>query len=1117
MAKTLQFRRGTTSELSSQTGAVGELFVDTTKDTVVVMDGSTAGGFPLQRELLSGTNIKTVNGTSLLGSGDITISGGSGFSGDYNDLTNKPTIQSFNQSLNTTDNPSFGRVSMNYLGLNGTDGSSGQIVSSLGSAGAYWTSIKTINGQSILGGGNITISGGSGDSADFSQVSEDILPLFSEVYDLGSTDKRWYDGYFSNTININGAQLTGTSDGVISTTEFVATSAMLGDLVISDNFITPSNLSVSEYFGESATLVINGNLDIIGDWLNVPVVETVVTETEIDTTTIEETTSTFTQNNWSSIGTFITDNTVSISPISFGFRDLLLTSVNIGDTITYPENYSGTVHTVTLTSAFVYSEFTNRLVASITTAPGQAGSEGGGASISYLTFTMYVTTGGIVTETISTPPSTIGLEGFIRYNKDVASFEGHDGTEWAALGGAVEQDVSIVGTNNIVSRISGTGGSGSHNTFFGSCAGTSNTTGSINNFFGSCAGTSNTTGSSNNFFGSRAGESNTTGSTNNFFGPLAGHSNTSGAYNNFLGFFAGSSNTTGRNNNFFGTFAGTQNRTGCNNNFIGQSAGGGNTTGCNNNFFGSGAGRGSNSIGSNNNFFGCYAGNCNYSGENNNFFGRQAGLFNTTGSSNNFFGRDAGRSNTTGRYNNFFGIYAGYSNTTGGYNNFFGSFAGFCNTTGRYNNFFGRQAGQNNTTGLYNNFFGCNAGSGNITGCNNNFFGQRAGLNNTTGCHNNFFGQSAGQANTTGCNNTFFGAYAGSCNTTGFNNNFFGSNAGRFNTTGCYNNFFGLSAGLINSTGCNNNFFGFAAGSSNTTGFNNNFLGYQAGNGSTTGCNNNFFGSYAGSGFSGMSNGSNNNFLGNFAGWRNISGSNNNFLGNFAGGCNSTGCNNNFFGSSAGAINSTGCNNNFFGPFAGCANTTGNYNIFFGSSAGTLNSTGSNNNFFGNLAGRCNTTGSNNLAFGLESGNDAVFTMGSTDNNIVMGNNSHTNAYIKVSWTVTSDSRDKTNVIAIPNNRSFFAGLKPVQYNWKNRATGVVTDTTPRYGFLAQDIAELETTPRILVDDSDPENLKLRETMMIPVIVNEVQAMNAELAELRAANQALQIQLTEIQNKLSNT
>jgi hypothetical protein len=53
MAKLLKLRRGTTSQHSSFTGAEGEVTVDTTKDTVVVHDGSTQGGFPLMRE--SGT------------------------------------------------------------------------------------------------------------------------------------------------------------------------------------------------------------------------------------------------------------------------------------------------------------------------------------------------------------------------------------------------------------------------------------------------------------------------------------------------------------------------------------------------------------------------------------------------------------------------------------------------------------------------------------------------------------------------------------------------------------------------------------------------------------------------------------------------------------------------------------------------------------------------------------------------------------------------------------------------------------------------------------------------------------------------------------------------------
>lgn len=74
MAKTLQHRRDTTTNLASEAGAIGEFFMDTTKNTLVVMDGSTNGGHPLQSELVSGTSIKTINGTSLLGSGNITIS-----------------------------------------------------------------------------------------------------------------------------------------------------------------------------------------------------------------------------------------------------------------------------------------------------------------------------------------------------------------------------------------------------------------------------------------------------------------------------------------------------------------------------------------------------------------------------------------------------------------------------------------------------------------------------------------------------------------------------------------------------------------------------------------------------------------------------------------------------------------------------------------------------------------------------------------------------------------------------------------------------------------------------------------------------------------------------------
>lgn len=47
MSKRIQLRRGTTAEANAFTGAVGEVTVDTTKDTLVVHDGVTVGGHPV--------------------------------------------------------------------------------------------------------------------------------------------------------------------------------------------------------------------------------------------------------------------------------------------------------------------------------------------------------------------------------------------------------------------------------------------------------------------------------------------------------------------------------------------------------------------------------------------------------------------------------------------------------------------------------------------------------------------------------------------------------------------------------------------------------------------------------------------------------------------------------------------------------------------------------------------------------------------------------------------------------------------------------------------------------------------------------------------------------------
>jgi hypothetical protein len=50
MSTQVQFRRGNTAQTATFTGVTAEITVDTTKNTVVVHDGSTAGGFALARE-----------------------------------------------------------------------------------------------------------------------------------------------------------------------------------------------------------------------------------------------------------------------------------------------------------------------------------------------------------------------------------------------------------------------------------------------------------------------------------------------------------------------------------------------------------------------------------------------------------------------------------------------------------------------------------------------------------------------------------------------------------------------------------------------------------------------------------------------------------------------------------------------------------------------------------------------------------------------------------------------------------------------------------------------------------------------------------------------------------
>jgi hypothetical protein len=666
------------------------------------------------------------------------------------------------------------------------------------------------------------------------------------------------------------------------------------------------------------------------------------------------------------------------------------------------------------------------------------------------------------------------------------------GVCWATAAGGGSGGINVCCVSNFLScNTNALSISCANNNFLVGCnAGKCTTTGCYNNFLGKYAGCSNTDGSLNNFLGRQAGYYNTIGNHNNFIGDAVGYKNTTGCYNNFLGNNAGFNNTTGNHNNFLGRYSGYNNTTGCFNTFLGFCAGRSNTTGSSNFAIGCFA-LCSNATGTDNIAIGCFAGRV-VAGSCNIFIGRLAGscTSSSVASNNIAIGALAGRCITTGGSNIALGLYA-YRGAGGGCNIVAGHCAGYSATSGNNNIFLGQNAGFNyiGTAGQHQNIFiGCNSGCLVTGGCNV-IIGGFIGSLFTACCNHIFLSDGAGnnrlQINNSGALG-FAGANYGtagqvltSCGNAAAPVWAAAGGSQAMCATGS-NTIYSCSAGLC---GSENFFAGFQAGpsasaypqystaigvragryaGSYTYGYNswyNTFLGYQAGYYRSGGCHNFFAGTCAGmSGFNELA--------------------------------STTGCSNIAIGRLAGVCLTSGNNNVFLGDVAGKYNTTGSYNTFIGyqASNGCVNK--------GTLGGH---RGTNNIALGCNSGNDALYNFGSTDasNIIVIGNNSHTASYVKVAWTTGSDARDKTNIIPIPVGKNFLKQLNPVQYQWADRETGEVTTEKPNYGFLAQDVLALENPPQVIVDDNDPEHLKLRESMIIPVLVKTVQELIEEVDALK--------------------
>ena len=221
-------------------------------------------------------------------------------------------------------------------------------------------------------------------------------------------------------------------------------------------------------------------------------------------------------------------------------------------------------------------------------------------------------------------------------------------------------------------------------------------------------------------------------------------------------------------------------------------------------------------------------------------------------------------------------------------------------------------------------------------------------------------------------------------------------------------------------------------------------------------------------------------------------------------------------GGGALATNTTGPNNTASGYQSLYSSNTGQSNTAVGFQSSYKNVTGNNNTSVGSLSLYENTGGSNNTAIGVSALNAAtgagnigiggytsggsyspVFAAVAENNRIVLGSTAVTNAYVQVAWTVVSDARDKTNISKVPHGLKFVNQLKPTAFQFKFNREEDKPNGPLRYGFLAQDILKLEGDSNVIIDNEDPEKLRYNGESLVPILVNAIQELSAQVKKLQ--------------------
>ena len=238
-------------------------------------------------------------------------------------------------------------------------------------------------------------------------------------------------------------------------------------------------------------------------------------------------------------------------------------------------------------------------------------------------------------------------------------------------------------------------------------------------------------------------------------------------------------------------------------------------------------------------------------------------------------------------------------------------------------------------------------------------------------------------------------------------------------------------------------------------------------------------------------------------------------------------------GYNAGVAVTTGTLNTIVGGLAGDAMTTGSSNTFVGMQAasnGTV--TGDDNTCVGKSSGFSLTSGSNNLILGHDAGTTGSpgGNLTSENNEICLGDENISTAVIQVSFTVTSDERDKTDFTALDLGLDFVKALEPVTYYWDKRSKygdkyaedydldaqtpdGTHKEDWMDIGFKAQSVRDLEEAAGYKQSDKknltvaltpDGKQYGLKYERFIPILVKAIKDQDAIITSLTARIAALE-------------